>query len=101
MAATRTTPSPTETEPGFESVEVDEIPVDHSTWDPTWVDDMAPLFDRERRDVKRPSTAGNVVFILCMATLGLWGGFLVLYLLKTYLGIDIFEGVSLNGKLGL
>jgi hypothetical protein len=100
MAQTQTTSSPPETESGLQSVEVEEVPAD-SARTPIWVNDMEPLFDRSRNDIKRPNLAGNLIFIISIVALGLWGAFLILYLLKSYLGIDVLQSVSLNGALGV
>jgi hypothetical protein len=101
MASTQTTSSPPETDSGLQSVEVEEIPADLAATIPIWVNDMEPLFDRTRDDIKRPSLVGNLVFIVSMVALGLWGAFLILYLLKSYLGIDVLESVSLSRALGV
>ena len=61
----------------------------------------APPSESPRRDIKQPSLAGSLVFLAFVGVLGLWGMFLVLYLLKNYLGIDIFPSISMSRELGL
>jgi hypothetical protein len=59
-------------------------------------EDDAPLLDLSRTEIVRPGRAGNLVFLVGVLLLALWGIFLGLYLLKSYLGINLSEGTSLG-----
>ena len=95
MAGTTTPRHPVESDTGLQSIEVEELPAFIAEEGP-----VAPS-DLPRRDIRRPSLVGSVVFLAFVGVLGLWGMFLILYLLKNYLGIDIFPGVSMSEGLGL
>ena len=101
MAGTKTTPLPVETDAGFQSIGVEEIPTSIAKDARAAEAGLAPPSECPRRDIKRPSLVGNLVFLAFVGVLGLWGMFLLLYLLKNYLGIDIFPSISMSRELGL
>ncbi len=101
MAGARTTGIPVENEVDLQSVDVMEIPADVTV--EVRAEETAPFppDNLPSREIVRPSLAGNLLFLVFVGVLAVWGTFLVLYLLKSYLGIDIFPGFSVSHRLGL
>jgi len=83
-----------ETSP-FTEAEVYHIP-DELLLDIRAREDDAPLLDPSRPEIVRPGRTGTLVFLAGVLLLGLWGIFLGLYLLKSYLGINLSETTSLG-----
>jgi|GEM_PF-3509826 len=50
-------------------------------------------------EARRPSVVGNLVFLVSMSALALWGLVLAGYAIKCYLGIDLFPEISLSRTL--
>jgi hypothetical protein len=101
MAGTTATPPPVDTDVELQAVEVEEIPADLVAENRPPVVDPVTLPDYPPREIRRPSLVGNLIYLAFVGVLAMWGTFLVLYLLKEYLGIDIFPGVSVSRHLGL